>query len=638
MKRKRAKWYLPGSDDQPDGPFDSPEVVEAWIRGRISDKTLCWREGMPDWKPVGNIPRLVSLWKQLRKRRRQRYIRRLGLALITAAISGGGAFFFLKWHTPPPIRDAEMLIATRRYIDAGWRLAPYLAKHTGNAHACYLMGVAALGDYASSANTRPTKNFGLALVRTDQRLDAAKKYLRVAFLTDVRWRNRALTDLPPLFDSIPAKTPDFLTRMTEMAEFFSDFNIVPRKELASMLIAAIERAGVVLNGSLSSRRCVQIVLRSDPNMADRLIAIASRHEATGPSNKYAPPVPVILEQWARDAADLREPLRNGLIRFAAQAAKERRFDDVDEAFSAAVRIDPDARATIAAEWLKTIKTQLMFGQYRNVVDRLNRLIAETRSEKQETAVFFEKHVAELVRLDPDCEKKLRPELRSAVLEVRRHQQYASTWKIVLGLVEADQYDRALEKLDEILRDDPSNAKAKAVRSEILSRKKQFLAYQRLYEQARKLMIHTHHVQAAEFARQALAMGMDDQAAQKLLDEIEKRKKDPATAELTGLWRLPDGEDVLVQGDDKVLRITAPRLSSQLRSWHGQWTRDGTKLAGVFEIVFAATPRVTRAIEVCATVVSPTELEVQWEKVRWADHRRIKGTGYGAIKWEKVAVR
>jgi DNA-directed RNA polymerase subunit RPC12/RpoP len=48
-----AIWFVPGEDDEPAGPFSAERLLEMWRLGELTDDSLCWREGMEDWRPLG---------------------------------------------------------------------------------------------------------------------------------------------------------------------------------------------------------------------------------------------------------------------------------------------------------------------------------------------------------------------------------------------------------------------------------------------------------------------------------------------------------------------------------------------------------------------------------------------------------
>lgn len=49
-----------GSDQRPYGPV-TLEVLRQWLReNRVNAQTLVWREGAPNWQPLGTLPELAA--------------------------------------------------------------------------------------------------------------------------------------------------------------------------------------------------------------------------------------------------------------------------------------------------------------------------------------------------------------------------------------------------------------------------------------------------------------------------------------------------------------------------------------------------------------------------------------------------
>jgi len=55
MEESNAVWYLPGQDNQPKGPYTTEQLLEQFRTGQLDGATLCWRKGMPDWKPLAEV-------------------------------------------------------------------------------------------------------------------------------------------------------------------------------------------------------------------------------------------------------------------------------------------------------------------------------------------------------------------------------------------------------------------------------------------------------------------------------------------------------------------------------------------------------------------------------------------------------
>lgn len=55
MSEEEAKWYLPGRDQQPAGPYTATDVLERCQEGTVTGATLCWCEGMDGWRPLAEV-------------------------------------------------------------------------------------------------------------------------------------------------------------------------------------------------------------------------------------------------------------------------------------------------------------------------------------------------------------------------------------------------------------------------------------------------------------------------------------------------------------------------------------------------------------------------------------------------------
>jgi hypothetical protein len=52
-----AQWYY-GENGQQIGPLDESAIRTAIGEGRVNPHTLIWREGMPSWQPLAQVPEL----------------------------------------------------------------------------------------------------------------------------------------------------------------------------------------------------------------------------------------------------------------------------------------------------------------------------------------------------------------------------------------------------------------------------------------------------------------------------------------------------------------------------------------------------------------------------------------------------
>jgi len=55
MNEDQAMWYLPGEGERAAGPFTTADISTRCRDGRLQPTTLCWREGMDGWRPLGEM-------------------------------------------------------------------------------------------------------------------------------------------------------------------------------------------------------------------------------------------------------------------------------------------------------------------------------------------------------------------------------------------------------------------------------------------------------------------------------------------------------------------------------------------------------------------------------------------------------
>jgi len=50
-----AIWYISDEAGQPAGPYSADQITEWLTSAHIPQTTLCWREGMDDWRPLWQV-------------------------------------------------------------------------------------------------------------------------------------------------------------------------------------------------------------------------------------------------------------------------------------------------------------------------------------------------------------------------------------------------------------------------------------------------------------------------------------------------------------------------------------------------------------------------------------------------------
>jgi len=57
----QVQWFA-GIDGQQPGPFQQEALVQMIQEGKITKKTLVWKQGMDNWTAAGDIPDLAGLF------------------------------------------------------------------------------------------------------------------------------------------------------------------------------------------------------------------------------------------------------------------------------------------------------------------------------------------------------------------------------------------------------------------------------------------------------------------------------------------------------------------------------------------------------------------------------------------------
>ena len=60
MSSTFPSWYVAGEGQQPLGPFAAEQLLQSWRAGKLSNTTMCWREGMAQWLPLAQVEPFAS--------------------------------------------------------------------------------------------------------------------------------------------------------------------------------------------------------------------------------------------------------------------------------------------------------------------------------------------------------------------------------------------------------------------------------------------------------------------------------------------------------------------------------------------------------------------------------------------------
>lgn len=56
MNEDAAVWFLAGDNNQPQGPYRTADVLNALRQGQLRAGGLCWKDGMPGWQSLADVP------------------------------------------------------------------------------------------------------------------------------------------------------------------------------------------------------------------------------------------------------------------------------------------------------------------------------------------------------------------------------------------------------------------------------------------------------------------------------------------------------------------------------------------------------------------------------------------------------
>ena len=179
MDEQKAVWHLPDEAGQPVGPYTSNQILGQLSTGQMSETTLCWREGMPDWQPLTAVEPLaaeIKLTKTAAKKRMRRIV--TAISCIVCVIAAA-AVVYIMMMGPPEVRRAKELMAAGLYAETSEVLGLYVNRNPLNSEAVYLLAIANVNEYATAKPDRA----GLlgSFMGTKTLLEQAKEIFTRAF-------------------------------------------------------------------------------------------------------------------------------------------------------------------------------------------------------------------------------------------------------------------------------------------------------------------------------------------------------------------------------------------------------------------------------------------------------------------------
>lgn len=104
MAINSPSWYVRGEGNKPAGPFTAEQVIQSLRERQLEPNTICWREAMPRWRPLGQVEPFSSAirreWRKTQARRLVCYF-----AVSFACLAFIGAIVVACLYTRWPGRD-----------------------------------------------------------------------------------------------------------------------------------------------------------------------------------------------------------------------------------------------------------------------------------------------------------------------------------------------------------------------------------------------------------------------------------------------------------------------------------------------------------------------------------------------------
>ncbi len=158
MSTKSGSWYIPGEGKKPVGPFTGEQVIESLRAGRLTERTLCWQEGMAKWLPLAEVEPFAASIRPVAAPRKGGLFRRLVIrSVLLAGIAALGVVLYVYWQEATVIGKAKSLIAAGDCEEAAELLRSfqqdtYLYRYSHEPG--YLLALSATREYARRRTPR----------------------------------------------------------------------------------------------------------------------------------------------------------------------------------------------------------------------------------------------------------------------------------------------------------------------------------------------------------------------------------------------------------------------------------------------------------------------------------------------------
>jgi hypothetical protein len=374
MSDRNLRWYLPGEANKPLGPFPAERIIELCRAGQIPAATLCRREDMLQWHPLGDLEPFASALggRAAPGRGGHRLYAVIGGAMAAVAV-GLAAYFLLS--DPPEIAQAKGLIASERYVEARRVLTGYVAGKPNDLRALYLMGISIINEYATGGDDPNA-------AADPNQVQAAREALQQAMDAGGEWRAAIKGDLAQASARVPAKAPDAVARTFEIALLRAKLGAAEFGQLAKDVIAAAAKQPVAAVGTgpfgsqvrlRLDKRQVSQVLKWDPSVAEELVNLVLPVPSVATMSPDALALVVHeLEDWAKEGRELAMVLAQALESRKEECDSKGAFDQAQVLCASVEVLDPARADEMLSRWGKGCGERVAAGEAAAAVGLLDR--------------------------------------------------------------------------------------------------------------------------------------------------------------------------------------------------------------------------------------------------------------------------
>lgn len=415
MSTQYSSWYIPGEGNQPAGPFTTEQIIESWQAGRLTEKTLCWQEGMAKWLPLAQVePFAAASRTAAAPPRKGGVFRRLAMrGVILAGVVIAGAVLYIYWQEATAIHKAKSLIDAGDCEEALALLRTFQHEtyfYHFSREPEYLLALAATRQYALTADPMDIPV---------EPLEKPRRQFKNLFSANERWSKRAKSDLADIVSSVPARASDSIARSVTLAKFLEELKVADSKQLAQKLFSKVKevvRGGHQSISTAFNAVTIQEILGRDSSIVSNILAVVLPD--SGKSLPLVRERTAIIQRWAQEQPELAKPLATELVNRADEFARAGKYDLADLLIAMAEQISPNQREQYAGKRVQFLRTRLENGDAAGVVQVLDHFSTDVPALKTEIGGILLQCANELLKPNPQKYRKAMSLLAQTHREVK----------------------------------------------------------------------------------------------------------------------------------------------------------------------------------------------------------------------------